>query len=399
MQLIGTLSGLAVIAVAVFTVNNQLNNQERMAAERSASALQLEEQRVASEAENFAEDRRRETERFHEQAFRSYLETMTRLILDNGLSEAASEDPVTQIARAQTIDVLRQLDADRNGLLIQFLKNSRLIRSTGLTESPGGIINLSAAILSGANLSGVDLSNIDLSGVDLRGANLSGANLSSTDLSNATLGGSIKSLNLADCSVEVDSSGPANANLSGATFHNTNLSGADLSGVTLNSAILTDVNLDGADLVGAQLQDVKMKGAKLRDAYLMGSDLRGADPGGADLNGAGLCGANLSGANLSDQYACVGWATPRIRARQAGADLRGTDLTKADLTNADMTKADLTAADLTDASLFRADFTNAILRHAIINHEQLSQANEISGAPIGVTWSDSGPGLIDIFGI
>jgi len=133
MQLIGTLSGLAVIAVAVFTVNNQLNNQERMAAERSASALQLEEQRVASEAENFAEDRRRETERFHEQAFRSYLETMTRLLLDNGLSEAASEDPVTQIARAQTIDVLRQLDADRNGLLIQFLKNSRLIRSTGLT--------------------------------------------------------------------------------------------------------------------------------------------------------------------------------------------------------------------------------------------------------------------------
>ena len=57
MQLIGTLSGLAVIAVAVFTVNNQLNNQERMAAERSASALQLEEQRVVSEAENFVEDR------------------------------------------------------------------------------------------------------------------------------------------------------------------------------------------------------------------------------------------------------------------------------------------------------------------------------------------------------
>lgn len=75
------------------------------------------------------------------------------------------------IARARTLSVLRALDSDRKGELVQFLSAAQLIKR----DKP--IINLSQAALWRAALWEANLESAYLWGANLEGANLEGANL------------------------------------------------------------------------------------------------------------------------------------------------------------------------------------------------------------------------------
>ena len=185
--------------------------------------------------------------RFHkdnqrEAALQAYIDHMSKLLLAQNLRHSREDEEVRKIARVRTLTVLRRLDAERKGSVLQFLYESTLL------GKEGPIIDLT-----GADLSRAHLSRADLSGANLSHANLSGANLSGADLSESIL---------------------SEANLS-----RTNLSGTNLSGTNLNEADLMRANLRGADLIGANLNE--------------------ADLSGAFLIGAILSRANLSGANLS----------------------------------------------------------------------------------------------------
>ncbi len=116
---------------------------------------------------------------------------------------------VRAVARARTLTVLRRLDKDRKGALIQFLYEADLIDKNNIV---------------------IDLSQADLRGADLRGANLSEADLISTRLKGA------------------------------------NLRGADLSEAILAGADLRSANLFRADLNGADLIFADLRGANLSQA-------------------------------------------------------------------------------------------------------------------------------------
>src|SRR5260370_645908 len=106
---------------------------------------------------------------------------MLELLLAKNLRSSTEDEEVQKIARVRTLTVLRRLDAERKGSVLQFLQESGLIgkdkRVIHLTGANLIGANLIGANLSGANLSGVYLSRADLSGADLSKANLSGANL------------------------------------------------------------------------------------------------------------------------------------------------------------------------------------------------------------------------------
>jgi uncharacterized protein YjbI with pentapeptide repeats len=190
-----------------------------------------------------------------EAALRTYIDKMSKLLLDKKLRGSAADDEVRKIARVRTITILFQLDARRIGYVFAFLREVGLMSNT-------------------SNSSTVSLSQADLSRIDLSKANLSEANLSETNLSEANLSGA----NLSE------------ANLSEANLHGANLNGDDLSGA----------NLSGADLNGAFLHKAFLNGANLSGADLNGANLSEANLSGANLHGAFLHGANLSGANLKD---------------------------------------------------------------------------------------------------
>ena len=233
-----------------------------------------------SDAEN--KDNQREA------ALQAYIDNMLELLLAKNLRSSTEDEEVQKIARVRTLTVLRRLDAERKGSLLQFLQESGLIGKDKRVINLTGA-NLIGANLSGANLSGVYLSRADLSGADLSKANLSGVVLSGADLSLANLIG---------------------ANLSGVY-----LSGADLSGVYLSGAYLFLANLSKANLSGASLYEANLSLANLGKANLSGANLGKANLGGANLsevvlNGANLNGANLSGADLSGANLSGALVTP-----------------------------------------------------------------------------------------
>ena len=213
-----------------------------------------------------------------EQALQTYLDEMSKLMLDRRLQTSEPKAEVRTVARTRTLTLLRRLDPERKGIVLQFLYDSNLILESMVIWMASA--DLRDADLREAYLRNANLSNANLEGADLRGAFLSFSNISAANLSNANLG---------------------NAILDSAALFDADLSGADLRGAIL----------DRADLHEADLSEAKLRGAGLRHAFLLEADLGGAGLYVVDLQGANLRRANLSNADLRT------------------ANLRGADLSEA----------------------------------------------------------------------
>ncbi len=183
-----------------------------------------------------------------EAALQAYIDKMSELLLGKHLrgSQQGYEE-VRNIGRIRTLTVLRRLDADRKGSVLQFLQEADLIKK---------------------NKSIIDLSDADLSYANLFGANLSGANLSG-------------------------------AYLRGAYLHQAKLSDAYLRDADLRGAYLSRADLRGAYLFQAKLNMASLNDADLRDADLSYADLSYASLIGADLSGADLRQADLTRAKVT----------------------------------------------------------------------------------------------------
>jgi uncharacterized protein YjbI with pentapeptide repeats len=209
--------------------------------------LQREDRRAQAQ-QQIEDDRARQT------VLQLYIQDMTELLLHEGLAKSQSDNPIRQIARASTLTATRQLDADRKGILLQFLYDSDLI---GKADLIGEIVD----------------PIISVSGADLVNANLSGANLSGAFLTEADLSGAY-------------------------------LSGADLSGAYLVEADLRGANLSYAFLTEADLSNADLRGADLSHAYLGHSYTAGVGSPSRYRGGTNLSGANLSGA--------IGWTNEEL---------------------------------------------------------------------------------------
>ncbi len=271
-----------------------------------------------------------------------YIDKMSELLLENKLRDSA-EDEVRKIARVRTLTVLRSLDAERKGSVLQFLHES------GLIDKNKRIIDLSGANLTEVKLNSVNLSKADLSGADLSKADLSGTNLTEANLTRPNQPGVTR-------------------------LKEANLTGAILSGANLSGAYLEGANLVAANLRGADLRAAFLRGANLVRAKLMGANLHGAI-----LSGAKLVAADLSGADLS--RAILRLATMFEEARRKEEMRSEIKLLAADLGIPEPTLPNCTA-DLSTADLRRANLSDANLKNAIgVTVEELEkQAASLKGA-------------------
>jgi len=326
------------------------------------------------------EDNQRET------ALQSYIDKMSEL-LEKQLRKTQPEEEMCIVARARTINVLRQLNPERKGYVIQFLSESHLLstRIIDLSFSELSEANLYRAILCNtklysaglframlfkANLSLANLSETYLVKADLRGAKLCYANLTGADLREADLRGA----DLSEAMLEGVKWKGARVNqkkipmrdpqreellcLEPTYFPNEKIPidccvydklekcqevKNDQSSTPDTKRDLSYINLRYVDLSDRLLPDVILREAKLTESKLVQADLRRADLRRADLRGANLRGADLRGANL-----------------------RGADLSKANLSKVAMSGVDL---------------TRTILKHATgIAVEELEKAKSLKGA-------------------
>lgn len=228
-----------------------------------------------------------------------YLDAMTKYLLEDS-AKAPISSKANMIARARTLNTLRQLDANRKGQLLKFLYEANLVAPCKLDPATGKMpsCKVSKLGLNGARLDEVTFDiPIPMPGIELTGASLPNAKLPGIDLT-------------------------------GAQLQKANLEGAHLEGATLTQAQLNSVILQNANLTGAVLEK-----ADLTNALLSNADLTGSRLPGSSLKGAYLRNAKLDNSDLTE------------------ADLQGADLSKAKLGDSDLIKADLRDADLTDATL------------------------------------------------
>lgn len=215
-----------VLAIAGFWLNRIQKDRDKKAEE----AQKQREEDAAKEREKLERASREDNQR--ETALQVYIDKMSELLLDkdnplrhknNPLRLSKPEDEKRIVARARTLNVLRQLNSERKGYVIQFLYESHLLSKR--------IIDLSFAELSEANLYRASLYNANLFSAGLFKANLVQANLSLANLSEAYL-------------VKADLRG---AKLCYADLRNANLKGADLRGADLSKAVWDEkVKLKGA---------------------------------------------------------------------------------------------------------------------------------------------------------
>jgi uncharacterized protein YjbI with pentapeptide repeats len=261
-------------------------------------------------------DRKRESQRIAQQdriarearlddTLRSYLDQVSGLQLDHGLGSRHPEQGAESVAQALTLAVLRQLDGQRKGMVVQFLVNDHLIENISSASHPTGPLNLDLADLRGVVLADAQLGNAFLAGADLRGADLRRVFAERASFRTADLRG---------------------ARLNGATLDNADFASGDLRG-----ADLTDIgSIDTERLGGPIFTASCLSGAKFRGADLTASSFREAEGHDIDFTGAVLEHVNFAGAHLTAlELQDVSATTPSGQTLPAGWNYRGEPMSPA----------------------------------------------------------------------
>lgn len=209
-------------------------------------------------------ERKISEDRIQEATLQNYLDKMAELILEHKLRETKSlrevllakdgkvefkpdQLAIRDIAQVRTVTTLRQLNAERKNILLQFLRDAELAEF----------------ILENASMPGIDLAKTSLWHINLARSNLIRANLRQANLIRA------------------------------------NLRRAGLLEADLSQAKLLGTDLRQADLFRADLRKDNLFEADLRQAGLIGANLSGAILREADLSQANLTKARVSEQELS----------------------------------------------------------------------------------------------------
>jgi pSer/pThr/pTyr-binding forkhead associated (FHA) protein len=285
-----------------------------------------------------------------EEGLKSYIDNISRLLLDKKLGSLNPYDPDARKAResanGQTLIKFKDLDGSAKGTLLRFLHGAKLIKiqpqklSKEWLANPYTNSNKKQTYVSELDLNRKELlylrqnktNEIEFPSLPIFLSNQTGLDKSYNHNKKCSESAGLNSLNSV-CALVL----PFKAQVYEKPFITPiQLSGADLTGVVLKDAPLEDINLEGAyisfqeckrdssenfleenlyrkpihwflrskcraDFSGAGLQGARLfqsvlMGANLSDAKLDYADLRQADLRGANLTGASLNGAILKGA-------------------------------------------------------------------------------------------------------
>ncbi len=240
------LAGALAVPILIAVIGHQLEQRDK---ERADEQKRRDKKRADEQAEL---ERGIAKDNSSEEAIQAYIDNMAKLLLDkelrkelfpninDKLNPSGYDNPVRDVARTQTITILRRLEGDqeRQIRIIHFLRDTELYEF----------------IFENANLSTINLKGSQLSKANLQEATLYKANLQKANLYEANL----QEANLYE------------ANLQGAKLHEASLQEVDLSKANLQEANLSKANLQEADLSEANLQEADLSEANLQETVLVG---------------------------------------------------------------------------------------------------------------------------------
>lgn len=234
--------------------------------------LQARQEEEKRKGENV--DREKAEDKQQEEALIAYLESISRLLIDNKLNlflekrlqglltedEKYSLNAGINIIRARTISILRRLSIEeleeddkptygklitkagkRKGQVLLFLYENKLVSKQVKSEEEDMLLNLKNFDFSNMDIQGEDLSGADLRNGFFTNADFSNSNLCSADLSYTFFINA--KLNQADLS---------NADLRYAHLFGTDLTETKFNNAHLGNTVLYEANLTDADLIAAK---------------------------------------------------------------------------------------------------------------------------------------------------
>jgi uncharacterized protein YjbI with pentapeptide repeats len=287
----------AVLVGAAFALNLAQSSRDQ----------RREDRRAAVERSIALEQRR-------EDALAAYLDEMAALLRHGQVARQT-----LAMSRTLTLSVLRRLDGQRKGFVVQFLAEGGLAKPAvaqlglakgSLIKLPPSGIDLAGADLRGAVVRGT-LANVALDGADLRAADfqtafLSNVTMSLSDLRNATFAGAQFDL------VWID----------GADLRGANLSRTLIGRSYFNSSCLTDARLSGATIFDSSFEDATGRNIDLSGTTVARLKWKGVSFAGLDLTGVSFeDGATPPAGSVSAKQAECGG--PRKSLKQVAAGLRG----------------------------------------------------------------------------
>lgn len=203
-------------------------------------------------------------DRQHQTTLEAYFDRMENLLLKENLRKSG-DDEVRGMARTRTLDVLRRIDGESKGHVLQFLHNARLIRrpdslidpNTKTFASSEPIVSLEEADLKGVNLSWAIMTDVFFYRVYLQNANMHHAHLNGAYMVSAILQDA--DMRYTDFDVV------ARVNNGRSLLLYADFTGADLRGAKMNHCNLIGANLSDATLQGANMQGSCLDGTVLSE--------------------------------------------------------------------------------------------------------------------------------------
>ncbi|CAF3646530.1 unnamed protein product [Rotaria socialis] len=385
------------LALGVFTVIITFQQQ-------NAAKQQRDEDRKASQLQR-EQEKNLEEQRYKNEALDTFIKEMGKLLKESNGFLTANRVTAT-LARVKTLNILRELDAQRNMRVIRFLYEANQLAEVD-GHSP---LDLSAAELRDMNfrrlsilkmkitnlsLTGVFLSNATFAGVDMEYVDfatnqfdnvnffsdyINNVSFSFTRLNNLNFSyGKFRNANFSFSSlfnVNFSFSALINTHLPSTQIENGNFSFAQLFDVSFSSAQLDHINFSFAqfyhvDFSSCVLLNISFSHARFVDVNFSTATLQNVDFSYATINNADFSYAQLLNVNFS--FAILpsanfdGMTASYIEFRKAtciaalfsSATLSESSFRHSNIKHASFKDAKLNNVDFFRANLYKADFSAA----------------------------------------
>ncbi|CAF4106811.1 unnamed protein product [Rotaria magnacalcarata] len=283
-------------------------------------------------------------QRYENGRFDAYIKEMGKLLKENNGSIISSQVAAT-LARVETLNIFRQLDAQRNVQIIRFLFEAKQLIDTPKDRS--------------LDLSTAQLLDIDFRDTAVDGKQLDQLSLTGIFLSNATFIG-IKMSNISFSRTKFDTANFSlakinDANFSSAEFYNTSFASTSFSNTTFAKATFNNVNFLSKNIHGVNFKNIFLFSVLYNP----------------DFSSASLSNVNFSQAVLFNSK----FSSPIINAGFLSAILNYVGFSFAELVKADFSKAQFMDVNFSQAVLFNAKFSSAILNDVDFSFAELAKAD------------------------
>ncbi|CAF1176782.1 unnamed protein product [Rotaria magnacalcarata] len=204
-------------------------------------------------------------QRYENGRFDAYIKEMGKLLKENNGSIISSQVAAT-LARVETLNIFRQLDAQRNVQIIRFLFEAKQLIDTPKDRS--------------LDLSTAQLLDIDFRDTAVDGKQLDQLSLTGIFLSNATFIG-IKMSNISFSRTKFDTANFSlakinDANFSSAEFYNTSFASTSFSNTTFAKATFNNVNFLSKNIHGVNFKNSTLAHVDFSFSVLYNADFSSA---------------------------------------------------------------------------------------------------------------------------